>query len=265
METGLTTQQQNEWVIAKMQPKIKDIEFKDRKKAIAACLGEAMLLNGTSTNQEVFEAIAEALMQDFNTTPRYGHMTIAEFRIFMRKGMANEYGTYKNQMCVINYPNVMFWIKKGLDDTARTEALRKAEEEKFVAKKPSDEQIRAELIASCHNTYNGMKNGKVYLNLKPPFALYYDYLLERYGIEVERNGKVGKTLITDSNEKARVDKEAIEDFNSYIQAGFKKQSDITDFNTYADRMLHSQSRVNCIKKHHVIYLFKQLIEQGEEL
>ena len=266
------TLQENIWIIAKQDKPISQLDNKELNDRLIEVLlkSQAMFgyVNSDEKAKDAFRFLKETIFKDLRYDKKHATLTMAEIELFISKGIKGEYPSPKNGLNSLNVQNIHFWILQGREDKSRIEALR-AKENALIERigQPNKELIEAELKASLMRLFEFLYNGgdlnQSYKNY--PIFAFYDMMLAKYGIEVTRDGKTGRTLIPSKEDKLKVDAEAIAEFQDYITKSFKKQADYSDIQDFCELMDSKVRRANAIKKHHVLYALRELIRKNEPL
>lgn len=216
------------WIQANRQKKIHELEYADFNNGMEAILAKAQASLGYAIDSKIKQFIKQELSTNLKRNNLYRRLTLDEVGIFIQNGILGYYVLPKGTLNALNLANIMRWIDMGVQDESRKIALAenaKAETE-HITRERTPEEIDALMklgLASCIEYV--MKNKTN--TFKAPFKHVYDYLVSKYGIEVNRGGIAKKTLIPDDNEAKELTKIARAKFEADKQR-VKKSGSMTD-------------------------------------
>lgn len=192
------------WLSAKQGANVNSLSFPDLKRELMPVVATATgaITNGQFADQSAIEFVAMGLADFLKNNKKCSALTVSEIAVFLKKGVINEYPTFRGQMNAVNVQNVSHWVKCGLEDEERLEALKmqnKIIEQEQVKREPTPEDIERINIMGLKTCIEYVKTGKTSA-FSAPFKHIYDYLNDKYGVEVERKGEKKKTLIPDNDE-----------------------------------------------------------------
>lgn len=218
------------------------------------------------SKDDVISFMVDTLLKDFRA-PKYATISIELIKLFVKNGVRGDYGTFKNQMNIVNIQNLHFWISEGL----KSEKYKLAQNEfnLILQKESMPEMSEAQKIMfskeSCKRAFETYKKTK-----EIPFSAfsYYNIINDLIGVEY----KGLKTLITDLEVRKQITNEVREKYTKKLlseKKRYDKTGDLTISHGIMDAIASDfktgESLNNLIKAEFLKYYFDKLISEQKEL
>jgi hypothetical protein len=193
---------------------------------------------------------------------RHPHLTLKEFDLTCVNAMLGDYGIIYS----INLTSVSSWIKGFYEDKKRHEAFKEwnVAIEKILVRRSDTPLANHQItLENCISFFEDYKNSRTI-----PFYgyVYHDRLNQEYGREINKKGKMVRTLITDQETRNKIAEESEAEYVAYVNKG-KTESNADEINKVFESMLAGNNRtyINVQKKLMVKYFFDSLIREGKSL
>lgn len=256
-------------VVAKYSTPIKSIGDRTLAEGITEMLivTNAELGLKLEGNNEVISFLRETLMKDLRA-PKFHTVSLELIKHFVGNGVRGEYGTFKNQMNIVNIQNIHYWINEGLKSNAYKQAVAEYNEmlkkENQFSERPVIEKIMFSKDA-CVKAFEHYKMLKT-----PPFAAfaYYDIINDLIGVEY----KGVKTLLTDTELRKKITSETRQAYTNTMVYN-KKKAEARGNHSLAESIMMevlnefkgNKGFQNALKEKFLIAFFDQLINQNKNL
>lgn len=228
-------------------------------------LAHAELGLNIDAKDDVISFMVDTLLKDFRA-PKYSTVSIELIKIFVKNGVRGDYGTFKNQLNIVNIQNIHYWINEGLKSELYKKAIMEYNE---ILKKEQEPMPVIDKIMFSKNAC--IKAFEDYKLLKtPPFAsfAYYDIINDLIGIEY----KGFKTLISDSKLREKIINETKEYYTSAMIYN-KKKAEAQGHYSFAEAIMSTVSNdfkgdkgfENKLKEKFLTAFFDELITNNKNL
>lgn len=216
-------------------------------------------------NNDVITFLRETLMKDLRA-PKFQTVSLDLIKLFVSNGVRGQYGTFKNQMNIVNIQNIHYWINEGLKSEAYKKAIMEYNE--LLKKEVEPKSIMSKMMFSKSACVKAFEHYK--LIKTPPNAAfaYYDILNELIGVEY----KGFKTLLTDPEKRKAIHAETLEFYTKQMSAVQRKESKRNNLtlaeaimNEIATEFKGSKGFENLLKERYLLAFFDQLINQNKNL
>jgi len=228
-------------------------------------LAHAELGLNIDAKDDVISFMVDTLLKDFRA-PKYSTVSIELIKIFVKNGVRGDYGTFKNQLNIVNIQNIHYWINEGLKSELYKKAIMEYNE---ILKKEQEPMPVIDKIMFSKNAC--IKAFEDYKLLKtPPFAsfAYYDIINDLIGTEY----KGFKTLISDSKLREKIINETKEYYTSAMIYN-KKKAEAQGHYSFAEAIMSTVSNdfkgdkgfENKLKEKFLTAFFDELITNNKNL
>lgn len=217
------------------------------------------------SKDDVISFMVDTLLKDLRA-PKYATISIELVKLFVKNGVRGDYGTFKNQMNIVNIQNIHYWINEGLKSETYKKAI--SEYNEILKKETEPVPVIDKILFSKSACIKAFEHYKMFKTA--PFAAfaYYDIINELIGFEY--NGI--KTLLTDQELRKKITMETKQSYTESMLFNKNKAEKRGNY-SLAESIMHDVSNEfkgqkgfeNILKEKFLCAFFDQLINQNKNL